>query len=378
MNRECNVTKRVKTSTGLRYCPVVLSANGRIRPDAVIVNGKQEKHPEGAYYLEWREGSKRVRLSVGKDAADASASRLRKEAELNATNHGVTVIPQNGQQSLAAAIAAYLDETKLTKKPKTFSAYSTALSYFSESCHKLTLPEVTRKDLLMFAAFLRDEKEQSPRSAYNKFENVMTFLKAQGIRGIVGKNDWPRFTETEPEVYEREELAKLFKVCDAEERLWFEFFLMTGFREQEVIYCTWPDVNVSRCTVTVRHKPEYNWTPKAYKEREVPIPTKLIAALKKRKTKAGDCALVFPTAGCRPKLDFLDCLKGVAQRAKLKPEAFWLHKFRATFATWSLWAGVDLRTVQQWLGHSDMESTMRYLKPSRSAQTRDKVNEIFA
>ncbi len=46
--------------------------------------------------------------------------------------------------------------------------------------------------------------------------------------------------------------------------------------------------------------------------------------------------------------------------------------------TWSLWAGVDLRTVQQWLGHSDMESTMRYLKPSRSQQVRDKVNEIFA
>ena len=41
-------------------------------------------------------------------------------------------------------------------------------------------------------------------------------------------------------------------------------------------------------------------------------------------------------------------------------------------------AGVDLRTVQQWLGHSDMESTMRYLKPSRSQQVRAKVNEIFA
>jgi hypothetical protein len=40
--------------------------------------------------------------------------------------------------------------------------------------------------------------------------------------------------------------------------------------------------------------------------------------------------------------------------------------------------GVDLRTVQQWLGHSDMESTMRYLKPSRSQQVREKVNEIFA
>jgi integrase len=62
----------------------------------------------------------------------------------------------------------------------------------------------------------------------------------------------------------------------------------------------------------------------------------------------------------------------------LDEDNFWLHKFRATFATRCLWAGVDLRTVQQWLGHSDMESTMRYLKPSRSQQTREKVNEIFA
>ena len=90
------------------------------------------------------------------------------------------------------------------------------------------------------------------------------------------------------------------------------------------------------------------------------------------------CSLVFLTTGCNPKLDFLDCLKAVAERAKLKKEDFWLHKFRATFATWSLWAGVDLRTVQQWLGHSDMESTMCYLKPSRSQQVREKVNEIFA
>ena len=67
----------------------------------------------------------------------------------------------------------------------------------------------------------------------------------------------------------------------------------------------------------------------------------------------------------------------VADRAKLDKENFWLHKFRATFATRCLWAGVDLRTVQLWIGHSDMESTMRYLKPSRSQQTRDKVNEIF-
>jgi integrase/recombinase XerD len=85
----------------------------------------------------------------------------------------------------------------------------------------------------------------------------------------------------------------------------------------------------------------------------------------------------FQKSVCNVKMNFLDDLKAVAEGAELNPENFWLHKFRATFATRCLWAGVDLRTVQQWLGYSDMESTMRYLKPSRSQQVREKVNEIF-
>jgi hypothetical protein len=176
-------------------------------------------------------------VSVGKDVADAAAKRHRKEAELNAINSGVTVVSpdaQNGRRSFAATVADYLVEVKLTKKPKTHSAYSTALEYFQESCPKFCLEDLDRKDLLKFAAFLRDEKEQAQRSCWNKFSNVMTFLKAQGIRGLAGKNDWPRYTEEEPEVYEQEELDKLFAVCDAEERLWYEFFLMTGERANHV------------------------------------------------------------------------------------------------------------------------------------------------
>lgn len=376
-----NLTKRVQAPNGMRYFPVAVSANGRVKPDVVVVNGREERHPEGAYYLEWRENGRRVRLSVGKDAADASARRQRKIAELDAMHNGVTIVPENGNghRSLTAAVADFLDETELTKKPKTLAAYTTALNYFTESCPKLYVHDIERQDMLKFVAFLREKKGQSPRSVYNKFENVMTFLKAQGIRGLVGKNDWPRYTEEEPEIYEKEELDKLFKACDSTERLWFEFFLMTGMREQEVMHCSWNDVNLSRATVTVRYKPEYGFSPKNYKEREIPIPMRLVKKLKGWKTKADKtCGLLFPTAGCKPKLDFLDSLKACAERAKLDPGNFWLHKFRATFATWSLWAGVDLRTVQQWLGHSDMESTMRYLKPSRSQQVREKVNEIFA
>ena len=68
--------------------PAVLSANGRVKPDVVLVSGQEERHPEGAYYLEWPEESKRRRLSVGKNAADASSCRLAKEAEFNAMDHG--------------------------------------------------------------------------------------------------------------------------------------------------------------------------------------------------------------------------------------------------------------------------------------------------
>ena len=73
MHREVNLTKRVQTPQGMRYCAVVLSANGRVKPDAVLVSGKPERHPEGAYYIEWHDNGKRIRLSVGKDAADASS-----------------------------------------------------------------------------------------------------------------------------------------------------------------------------------------------------------------------------------------------------------------------------------------------------------------
>jgi hypothetical protein len=47
MNLRVNLTKRVRTAEGLRYCPVVESANGRIKPDWVAVDGQEEKHPEG-------------------------------------------------------------------------------------------------------------------------------------------------------------------------------------------------------------------------------------------------------------------------------------------------------------------------------------------
>lgn len=383
MSFRVNLTKRVKMGAVDRYCPVVESGNGRIKPDWVVIDGKEERVAGGSYYLDWTENGKRRRKAVGSNAADANAEREKKQAELTAISRGIAVVPDSKRHSLDKAIADFLEDTKLSKKPKTFSAYTTTMAYFRQSCSKQYVQDIDRRDMLKFAAFLK-ERGQSPRSCWNKFNNVMSFLKANGIRGIVQKNDWPKFVQEEPEVYEKDDLDRLFAVCDPGERLLFEFYLMTGMREQEVIYTTWPDVSLTRHTVTVRWKPQYGWTPKNFKEREIPIPEKLSKRLKAAKAKAAkaktakDCALVFHTSGCLPKYDALHILKAAAKRAGINQDDVWLHKFRSTFATWSLWAGVDLRTVQLWMGHVDIESTMRYLKPSRSQTVRDKVNAIFA
>jgi integrase/recombinase XerD len=264
----------------------------------------------------------------------------------------------------------------------------------------MSVQDIERRDMLKFIAFLRDEKSHTLRSCWNKFSNVMSFLKAQGIRtstpieqGGLGikKNDWPKFVEEEPEIYEQDELDKFFAACDHDERLWFKFFLMTGMREQEVIHTYWSDVNFNHDTVRVKQKHDRGWTPKTYEEREIPIPDQLTVMLKDAKRRADkNCNLVFPTSGCHVKMDFLDCCKAVAKRAKLNCgtceqckamgtcERWFLHKFRATFATLQLRNGVDLSTVQRWMGHKDMESTMRYLKPNRGREVREKVNSTFA
>ena len=47
-----------------------------------------------------------------------------------------------------------------------------------------------------------------------QFSNVMSFLKAHGGQNIVGKNDWPKYVEEQSEIYEKEEIDRLFAACN--------------------------------------------------------------------------------------------------------------------------------------------------------------------
>jgi site-specific recombinase XerD len=45
-----------------------------------------------------------------------------------------------------------------------------------------------------------------------------------------------------------------------------------------------------------------------------------------------------------------------------------LHRFRDTAATRWLRAGIDVRTVQSWLGHESLATTQKYLEPSKETE----------
>jgi integrase len=154
--------------------------------------------------------------------------------------------------------------------------------------------------------------------------------------------------------------------------------LQTGMREQEVIYATDRCVDFANYSVSVKRNLQHGWTPKMYKERTIPVPKALVNKLKRMPEIRGKDGLLFPTKNGLPKFDFLDMAKAIARRAGIPESEVWLHKFRATFCTRALWSGIDLRTVQDWMGHDDLSSTLRYLKPDRGKAMREKVEAIWS
>ena len=212
---------------------------------------------------------------------------------------------------LDAAMDEYLAEIEAGRKPKTLCAYKVSLRYFYECVGNKPLNQINRGDLLDFPVFLREEKKQAP-DHWNKFENVMTFLNTTTSRVRRSKSE--RTTGRSSSRKSRKFMSRKSSTSfspDAmsDELLLFEFFLMTGMREQEVIYATDRCLAFDTCTVSVRHNPTHGWTPKMYKERTIPVPAALMAKLKKMLVDRGKGGLLFPTKNGQPKFDFLDMAK---------------------------------------------------------------------
>src|SRR6266851_4717566 len=133
----CNYTKYIKRGPNRwQHCPVVRGKTGRVKQDLVLVNGRIEHHPEGYYSLDWREGGRRHRRALGKDASAAQLALERHVATQRARAIGIAVSEDGCAVSpgVEDACAEFLDETRLQRSPKTFKQYRTALAYFQDGC----------------------------------------------------------------------------------------------------------------------------------------------------------------------------------------------------------------------------------------------------
>lgn len=289
---------------------------------------------------------------------------------------------QKAAGTIAQSIDAYLKDVEPPQRePKTYEEYRNVLYRFRDTCKKELVKDIDRKDCLEFMRHLYSIGNEA-RTVYNRIGIVQQWLRLNGITGLLHGRDKPNFVTNMREMYQPEDLEALFKACDAEERIRYLFFLLTGERDKEVRYTAWSDIDFNRKCVRVTAKKQLGFKPKDKEEREIPVPAALLEALREYKSRQAGLNrhdLLFPTSEGKPDKKLENKLKRIACRAGLNcgrctskygnqcsegPYCgkWFLHKFRHTFATTCLEEGVSIRTLQEWLGHSDLASTMVYLK----------------
>src|ERR1039458_880903 len=281
------------------------------------------------------------------------------------------VLPKTGAGlMLDKAIDLYL-ANNATKSGKTVSAYSFTMQQFFRIVGNKPVAAITQQDLITLVGALR-AKGLADRTIHNRVEEVVCFLRSNGVKDVTLR---VRYTEKKIRAYRPDELKALFAAATPDEWLLFQFFLGLGCREQEVQFAEWGDVDFVDGIFTVKAKA--NWKPKDYEERSTPIPDFLVAALKQKLLNSTG-SLIFPSATGKPNGHMLRSLKDLAKRAGLTGN-FGLHKFRKTYATLQHRNGMDARTIQKRLGHSDLTTTLAYLEgeDERSERSRELVNSTF-
>ena len=170
-----------------------------------------------------------------------------------------------------------------------------------------------------------------------------------------------------------------------------DLVLKCGLREQEAEFLTWDDIHWTDKVLRVRGKLEWGFQVKDCEQRDIPLTDDLIAALKEFREMRPHSRLILGVGEQedKPNGHFLRDLKRLANKAGLncgkckgckgkarECEEWTLHKFRRTYGTTLLRNGINLRTVQRFMGHSDLESTMRYLRPASGEAAQAAVNAI--
>jgi hypothetical protein len=105
----------------------LFDSKGRVRRDHVTVQGRDELHPEGTYYLEWWSGGERSREAGGPDAFLAAERARHKQAELSAARSGIIPHPETPDAeriTVKDALDKYEDYIRYHRSLRTFRTFA--------------------------------------------------------------------------------------------------------------------------------------------------------------------------------------------------------------------------------------------------------------
>ena len=167
-----------------------------------------------------------------------------------------------------------------------------------------------------------------------------------------------------------DEAGRLLDACSGYLRSIVITALNTGMRKGEILSLRWADVDLKNRKVTVKKT-------KNNEIRVIPINQTLYQELVKLAEQSDNGAYVFTNKDGEPfgdiKKGFLSALK----RARI--EDFRFHDLRHTFGSHLVMQGIDLKTVQQVMGHKDITMTMRYshLSPEYVQEAIGRLDKVW-
>lgn len=263
----------------------------------------------------------------------------------------------------------YLEWVKANRKPLTYRQACVVVKTLTATFGPKRLNELTAWHLEQFKK-TRKDAGMAP-ATINK---ELAFLKGILNKAIAWKKlaEHPgkdvkamRVANERTRFLSDEEEAGLFAVCSPALHRIVEAGLLTGFRRQELTNLRPEDVDFHRETVSVAACYSKNG-----ESRTLPMGERLKAILQEALAVRGDARTVFVTESGKPWL--FRNLTSVFERACARAgiEECSPHTLRHTFASRLVMAGVDLRTVQELMGHKKIEMTLRYthLSPSHKRQ----------
>jgi integrase/recombinase XerD len=179
-----------------------------------------------------------------------------------------------------------------------------------------------------------------------------------------------------PRFLSRSELQQFLSALNPVNRVLFAFMALAGLRKKEVTELKWSQIDLHDQTVLIRGK--------GNRERLLPL-TPILRSLieslpaNKDKRKGGGDGWVFPSRITGdPIVDLRRAIEWAKQKTGIT-KTITPHMFRHSFATHLLESGVNLRTIQDLLGHTQITTTEIYTHVTHTTARAavDKLNFNF-